>query len=119
MLLISELISKPVHVKHTASKHILTPAGCDFFNTSTPLSLSSGDTVGFKKPQRVCLYSPTAVALLECAKQVGKLQLHSLIFFLLVGRWEGVLREVVPACLPACLPLVEWNPRIVRDHTGS
>lgn len=19
----------------------------------------------------------------------------------------------------ACLPLVEWNPRIVRDHTGS
>ena len=31
--------------------------------------------------------------------------------------WE--FREVVPACLPACLPLVEWNPRIVRDHTGS
>lgn len=26
---------------------------------------------------------------------------------------------MVPACLPACLPLVEWNPRIVRDHTGS
>lgn len=31
----------------------------------------------------------------------------------------GFCREVVPACLPACLPLVEWNPRIVRDHTGS
>lgn len=59
---------------------------------------------------------------------MGKLQLHSLIFSLLVrrrggregGREEvGGLREVVPACLPACLPLVEWNPRIVRDHTGS
>lgn len=56
MLLISELISKPVHVKHTASKHILTPAGCDFFNTSTPLSLSSGDTVGFKKKPKESVY---------------------------------------------------------------
>jgi len=28
------------------------------------------------------------------------------------GRWCPL------ACLPACLPLVEWNPRIVRDHTG-
>lgn len=82
--------------------------------------------VGLKKPQRVCLYSPTAVALLGCAKQVGKLQLHSLIFFLLVTRREGDREGGVGGWVGgggegggACLPLVEWNPRIVRDHTGS
>ena len=72
---------------------------------------SSGDMVGLKKPHRVCLYSPTAVALLERAKQVGKLQLHSLIFSLLVrrrGGREGGRREKGGfkgggACLPACL----------------
>lgn len=53
--------------------------------------------------QRVCLHSPTAVALLECAKQVGKLQLRSLIYifflFLQGGGEGGGVREVVPACL--------------------
>lgn len=51
---------------------------------------------------------------------MGKLQLHSLIFFLLVTRREGD-REGGWGGEGggACLPLVEWNPRIVRDHTGS
>lgn len=72
------------------------------------------------KPYRVCLYSPTAAALLECAKQVGKLQLHALIFSLLVrtrrreeeekeggrGQGGGALRRwCLLACLPACLLL--------------
>lgn len=109
--------------EHSLQTLLLTLAACDFSNTSTQLLWEPLVPVlwwhgGLKKPHRVCLYSPTAVALLECAKQVGKLQLHSLIFFLLVRRrrgkggrgfWGG----------GACLPLVEWNPRIVRDHTGS
>lgn len=36
-------------------------------------------------------------------KQVGKLQLYSLFFFLVKG---GAF-------------IVEWNPRIVKDHTAS
>lgn len=92
---------------------------CDSCSTSTRLlrepPLAAASRTAAQRPRRVCLYSPTAVAPLECAKQVGKLQLHSLIFSLLERGRGGGGREVVPACLP----LVEWNPRIVRDHTGS
>lgn len=42
------------------------------------------------------------MTLLVCAKQVGKLQWYSVLFLLKKG---GAF-------------IVEWNPRIVEDHTG-
>lgn len=94
------------HLDISSVWSLLTPPHSSY---GSRLSPSSSDMVGLKKPQRICLYSPTAVALQVCAKQVGKLQLHSLIFFSSCeegggGRFQGG-GACLPACLPACLLL--------------